>query len=251
MNRRLYTLLWAGLLVLPLVPAPPAAALSRALPLDEVFTQGETVFVGKVVDARAVWGEGRKMIWTEYTFEVQETWKGAGSSLRVVRVAGGTLDGRSIQLSHVPAFEAGATYVVSAWGNEYLYASPVVGTEQGMFREVVEETTGEALLVDAEGHRLEADRSGRLHRGRPTAPAAAPGLVRLVPEREASFRDEASAPVKLAEPVWRDAAGNALAKPAARVARPKNATPIRLDGAAVTRESLRAHVARLLAKDAR
>lgn len=251
MTRRLCSLFRAGLVALPLLTAPPAAALSKALTVDEAFTQGDAVFVGRVVDARAVWGEGRKMIWTEYTFEVQETWKGGAPARRVVRVAGGTLDGTSIQLSHVPVFEAGATYVLSAFDNDRLYASPVVGTEQGMFREVIEETTGEALLVDAGGRRLERDASGRLLRGRPSVPAAAPGFVRLVSDREAALRDEGSAPAKLAEPTWRDASGNVVARPAARVARPRNATPLRLDGATVTRETLRAHVARLLGKDAR
>ena len=66
-------------------------------------------------------------------------------------VAGGRLDGRTVVLSHVPTFEVGGTYVVSAYANERLYASPVVGTEQGAFREAIEETTGSALLVDAEG----------------------------------------------------------------------------------------------------
>jgi hypothetical protein len=65
------------------------------------------------------------------------------------------------------------------------------------------------------------------------------------------MREEGAGPVKLAEPAWRDASGNPVAKPAARVARPRNATPLRLERTTVTRDSLRAHVARLLGKDAR
>ena len=49
-------------------------------------------------------------------------------------------------------------------------------------------------------------------------PSVTPGFVRLVSDREAALRDEATAPAKLAEPTWRDAAGNVVAKPAARVA---------------------------------
>ena len=169
------------------------------MPLDEVFTRGEAVFVGKVVSTRAVWGEGRKMIWTEYTFDVRETWKGEGSARRVVRVAGGTLDGRAILLSHVPSFEVGGTYVVSAYGNDHLYASPVVGTEQGLFREVIEETSGDTLLVDAGGRRLERDGSGRLRRGRPSEPAALPGIVRLVSDRDLALRASDAGPKKLPE----------------------------------------------------
>ena len=246
MTRRLWFSLWTSSLVLPLLSAAPAAALSREVPLDEVFTRGEAVFVGSVVSTRTVWGEGKKMIWTEYTFAVRETWKGEGAARRVVRVAGGKLDGRAIQLSHVPSFEVGGIYVVSAYGNDHLYASPVVGTEQGMFREVIEEKSGETLLVDTEGRRLERDGSGRLRRGRPSEPAALPGIVRLVTDREMALRTSEGGPKKLPEPIYRDASGNVVAKAPARVAKPRNATPVRIDGATVTVTSLREHVARLL-----
>lgn len=246
MSRRLWFSLWTSSLVLALLAVPPAAALSREMPLDDVFTRGEAVFVGKVVSTRAVWGEGRKMIWTEYTFDVRETWKGEGAARRVVRVAGGKLDGRTILLSHVPSFEEGGTYVVSAWSNDHLYASPVVGTEQGVFREVIEETSGETLLVDAGGLRLEKDGSGRLRRGRPSERTALPGIVRLVSDRDLARRASETGPMKMAEPVYRDASGNVVSKAPARVARPRNATPLRIDGATVTVTSLRQHVASLL-----
>ena len=163
-----------------------------------------------------------------------------------MRVAGGTLDGRAIQLSHVPSFEVGATYVVSAYGNDHRYASPVVGTEQGMFREVIEEASGETLLVDIDGLRLERDGAGRLRRGRPSEPGSLPGIVRLVSDRRMALGASETDPKKLAEPVWRDASGTVVAKAPARVARPRNAIPVRLDGTTVTVTSLREHVASLL-----
>ncbi|MFN7989412.1 MAG: hypothetical protein U0529_18190 [Thermoanaerobaculia bacterium] len=250
MTRRLWFCLRTSLLVLPLL-SPPAAAISREVPLDEVFTRGEAVFVGKVASTRTVWGEGKKMIWTEYAFEVRETWKGEAGTSRVVRVAGGTLDGKAIVLSHVPVFEVGGTYVVSAYGNDHLYASPVVGTEQGMFREVVDEASGEALLVDVSGRRLERDGTGRLRRGRPSEPGSQAGLVRLVPDAELARRVARSAPPSLAPLVYRDAAGNVVEKGRARVAPPRNATPLRLDGATVTVPALKEHVAGLLKAEAR
>lgn len=248
MTRRLWFSLFTGLLVLPLLLAPTASGLSRELNLDEVFTSGEALFVGSVVSTRAVWGEGKKMIWTEYVFDVRETWKGEATARRVVRVAGGRLDGKAIQLSHVPSFEVGGTYVVSAFENAHLYASPVVGTEQGMFREVIEERSGETLLVDNDGRRLERDFSGRLRRGRLSEPGSQQGLVHFLSDRELALRaSESGTKMKMPDPVYRDAAGNVLAMPSARVAKPRNATPLRLDGATVTVTSLKAHVAKLLA----
>jgi len=246
MPRRLKLFLSTIPIALALLLAPLAPALSREVPLDELFTRGEAVFVGTVVSARTVWGEGKKMIWTEYAFDVRETWKGEGSARRLVRVAGGRLDGQSIALSHVPRFEVGGTYVLSAYANEHLYASPVVGTEQGMFREVLEERTGETLLVDADGLRLERDGTGRLRRGRPSEPGASPGFVRLLTDGEIAQRAVQPGPRKIAEPVYRDAGGNVVAKGPARVGKPRNATPLRLDGTPVTLVSLRAHVAGLL-----
>jgi len=246
MPRRLKLFLSTIPIALALLLAPLAPALSREVPLDELFTRGEAVFVGTVVSARTVWGEGKKMIWTEYAFDVRETWKGEGSTRRLVRVAGGTLDGRSIALSHVPTFEVGGTYVLSAYANEHHYASPVVGTEQGMFREVLEERTGETLLVDSDGLRLERDGSGRLRRGRPSEPGSAPGFVRLLTDGEIAQRAVQPGPKKIAEPVYRDADGNVVAKGPARVGKPRNATPFRFDGTPVTLVSLRAHVAGLL-----
>ena len=246
MTRRLWTAFRSALLLLSLLHASGASALSREVPLDELFTRGEDVFVGTVVSTRAVWGEGKKMIWTEYVFDVRESWKGDRASRRVVRVAGGQLDGKSIALSHVPAFDVGGTYVVSAYGNGHAYASPVVGTEQGMFREVLEETTGEALLVDSDGLRLERDGAGRLRRGRPSEPGAAPGLVRLVSDDALALRATALGPKSIAEPVYRDASGNVVAKAPASVARPRNATPLRVDGTTVTVGALREHVGGLL-----
>lgn len=245
MKRRLWFSLWTSLLVLPLF-APPAAAISREVGLDEVFTLGEAVFVGTVASTRTVWGEGKRMIWTEYSFAVRETWKGEAAPRRVVRVAGGRLDGQAIVLSHVPTFEVGATYVVSAYGNDHLYASPVVGTEQGMFREVLEEATGEALLVDVDGRRLERDGSGHLRRGRPSDPGSQAGLVHLVSDSELALRASSVAPKAGPAMVYRDASGNVVEKTPARVAKPRNATPIRVDGATVTVSTLREHVAGLL-----
>jgi hypothetical protein len=245
MPRRLWLSLRTSLLVLPLLLSPRASALSRELTLDEAFSQGDAVFVGTVVSSRAVWGEERKMIWTEYSFDVRETWRGEGLGQRVVRVAGGTLDGKSIVLSHVPSFEVGGTYVVSAWGNEHAYASPVVGTEQGMFREVVEEATGQTLLVDADGRRLERDADGNLRRGRLSEPGSLPGLVRLLSDRELAIRAAEPTRQPMPEPVYRDGSGNVVAKAPAHVARPRNATPLRIDGATVTVVSLREHVAGL------
>jgi hypothetical protein len=119
-----------------------------------------------------------------------------------------------------------------------------------MFREVIEEG-GETLLVDVEGRRLERDSSGAFRRGRSTEPASLPGIVRVLSDGELARRASEAGPKNLPEPVYRDPAGNVVAKAPPRVSKPRNSTPIRLDGATVTVTSLKEHVAGLLKTAAR
>jgi hypothetical protein len=70
------------------VLAPPLEARSRPLTVPEMSREGERIVVGQVVSKSARWGEGRTMIWTDYTVRVEETWKGAPSGTLVVSLAG-------------------------------------------------------------------------------------------------------------------------------------------------------------------
>jgi len=123
---------------------------------------GERIVVGQVTAKTGRWGEGRKMIWTDYTVRVDETWKGEPAPTVVVSMAGGTVGRRSIQVTHVPALAVGGTYVLILNGNQHLYASPVVGTEQGLFREVNVEGETAALLLGAGDAVLALTPEGRL-----------------------------------------------------------------------------------------
>ena len=72
-----------------------------------------------------------------------------------------------------------------------------------------------------------------------------------IPDAQPARRVARSAPPSLAPLGPRAAAGNVAEKGRARVAPPRNATPLRLDGATVTVPALKEHVAGLLKAEAR
>ncbi|MGE5347589.1 MAG: hypothetical protein ACM3JH_16685, partial [Acidithiobacillales bacterium] len=208
--------------------------------LDEVFRRGHEVFVGKVRSTECRWDAQRKMIWTYVTFDVLEVWSGEKAGQKTLRVAGGTVDGRTIEVTHTPHFEVGGTYVLSALDPARAYASPIVGTEQGLFREVKEETSGRMVLVDADGRCLERAPNGVLFRGRRTIPALTPSLVRFSaePELRPGGGEEEKAPTRISPPVYRDAEGNVVKAPRSRL-KPSPTRTLTLRGEPVDREVLR------------
>ncbi len=228
-------------LLLCVLSAPFLAGAGFApLSLDEVFRRGHEVFVGKVRSTECRWDAERKMIWTYVTFDVLEVWSGKKANEKTLRVAGGTVDGETIEVTHTPHFDVGETYVLSAHDPARAYASPIVGTEQGLFREVKEETSGRLVLVDTDGRCLERAPNGVLFRGRRTTPAAARSLVRFAvePEARAGEGKEEKAPASISPPVYRDAEGNVVKSTRSRM-KPSPTRTLTLRGEPVDREALR------------
>lgn len=224
-------------LMLGLAAPPVLAAAFLPLELDAVFQKAHEVFVGRVRQTECRWDAERKMIWTHVTFDVVEVWSGEKTGQKTLRVAGGTVDGKTIVVTHVPRFDVGETYVVAAHDPRQEYASPVVGTEQGYFREVTEEASGRTILVDGDRRCLERGPNGALFRGRLTSPAAAPSFVRFVPAEAAAGSEGGEAP-KIEPPVYRDADGNVV-KPGRSLMRPPVKRTFMLRGEPVGRELLR------------
>lgn len=234
-----------ALLFLLLAAAPPAAALGRKLSLDQIVQEGKTVLVGTVVSTSTRWGEGKKMIWTDYEVSVEETWKGSPDRVVTLSFAGGTVDGRSIIVTHVPQLKVGGTYVFSLEELDQLYASPVVGSEQGLFREVTNKATGQRILLDADGWAVGFDRQGELTRLAPAEVADAPDTVIL---RRDAPQLGASASQKTAQhgitgATYSDGSGNPLPAPSGlpTLAAAASRGPA-TGGKPLTRDALRAAV---------
>jgi len=222
----------------------------RRVPLEECAREADAIFVGRVVAVTTRWGDSGKMIWTDYLFQVEEVWKGQPASYRTVSVAGGTVGGQSILVSHVPAFEQHATYVVYAYDNARLVAEAVVGVEQGLFREVTDASTGQKVLLDAFGYLMERNQEGRIVRGRLTRPLDGGERAQVFTDQELkaqqqSFESQFAHPA-MPQPVYRDASGSLLPASEAPASRTLH-SPVQVAGAPVTREDLKAFTFAVLA----
>jgi hypothetical protein len=230
--------------------AEPAAALSQKLSFTQIVQHGNSVLVGNVISSSTRWGEGKKMIWTDYEVFVEEVWKGSQGRVVTLSFAGGTVEGRSILVSHVPRLEIGATYVFSLNDLKRLYSSPVVGAEQGLFREVTDSATGRRILLDADGWAVGFDSQGELIRLAPTEAADAPNTVtvhRDAPQFETSASTYASRR-GIPGATYSDGAGKTLPAPSGlpslRAAASRGPAT---GGQPLTREAFRGEVRRVLA----
>jgi hypothetical protein len=238
-----------ALLFLFLAAALPAASLGRRLSLDQIVQQGKTVLVGSVVSASTRWGEGKKMIWTDYEVFVEEVWKGSPGMVVTLSFAGGTVDDRSIIVTHVPQLKVGGTYVFSLEDLDQLYASPVIGSEQGLFREVINKETGQRILLDADGWAVGFGSGGELIRLAPAEPADTPDTVILrrdAPQLGASASKNA-AQHGIPGATYSDGSGNPLPAPSGlpTLSAAASRGPA-TGGKPLTREALRAAVRRVL-----
>lgn len=239
----------AALLLLLLAAAPRAEALGRRLSLDQIVQQGKTVLVGTVVCASTRWGEGRKMIWTDYDVSVEETWKGGPDRVVTLRFAGGTLEGRTISVTHVPRLSVGETYVFSLNDLARAYTSPVVGAEQGLFREATDQATGKRILLDADGWAVGLDREGALTPLAFAEKAESPGAVVLrrdAPQLGTRARDKA-VPRGIPGATYSDGSGRPLPAPSGLpILAPSALSGAATGGQPLTRDALRAAVRRIL-----
>ncbi len=189
------------------------------------------------------------MIWTDYEVFVEEIWKGNPGRIVTLSFAGGTFDGRSVLVSHVPRLEVGATYFFALNDLTRLFTSPVVGAEQGLLREVTDRATGKRILLDVDGWAVGFDSTGGLIRLAPTEPADAPGVVILRRDSPGPRRLPARSPRRpgLRGATYSDGAGNPLPAPSGlptlKAAASRGAAT---GGQPLTRDALREEVRRVL-----
>jgi hypothetical protein len=117
---------------------------------EQLVAEADDIFVGTVtaVPARRLPGGA---IVTDVNFSALQVMKGAPDRGALsLQMLGGTLDGETERLSGVPQFAPGVRYLVFSKGNGRLIL-PLVGGTSGLFRVARDPTTGEELVLDAEG----------------------------------------------------------------------------------------------------
>lgn len=137
MRRFLQTLALIGC-----VAALHGATLER-LTLEQMISKSTAIVRGTVTGSSAAFSG--PVIYTHYTVQVSEQYKGAaGSSVDVV-VPGGTVNGVRQSFSGAPALNQGEQYVLMLWtGKSGL--TQVIGLTQGLF-ELSSATTSDPTLT--------------------------------------------------------------------------------------------------------
>jgi hypothetical protein len=119
------------LLVILLIATSSYATTVQRLGLEDLVKKAHTIVVGRVTNSRTYWSSNRKLIFTNYTIQVDESIKGqAGRSVEVTTI-GGKLDGVELHVAGMPSFRTGENAVVFV--EESAGYQTVLGLSQGKF----------------------------------------------------------------------------------------------------------------------
>ena len=157
-----------ALLALWALGAPAGATTYLQLTPEAMLAKASLVFVGTVAEVRVTNDGGTP--WTHVSFTVDTPLEGVavdagGKATKPVDLAflGGTVPGGpSLAVSGMPQFETGEKVLVFAY--DQVYASPIVGFRQGLWR------ITPAGLRDEDGNLLSVTSAGKLTTGGSGAP---------------------------------------------------------------------------------
>ena len=122
---------------------------------DELVRRAEVIFEGEVTGLQSQWiGEGAQhRIVTFVTFKVDDTLKGDAGSSYSIRMLGGTVDGRTMEVTDAPKFKVGDHDILFIENNGSQFV-PLVGIQHGRFRVQKDATTGRQTLTTGGGQPL-------------------------------------------------------------------------------------------------
>ncbi len=108
---------------------------------DQLVTEADTIFEGTVTGLRSEWtGEGAdRHIVTYVTFKIEDTMKGALGAEYTIRMFGGTVDGRTVEVADAPRFKVGDRDILFVTNNGTQFI-PLVGIMHGRFHVTPDET---------------------------------------------------------------------------------------------------------------
>jgi len=107
------------------------ATTVQRLGLEELVKKANTIVVGRVTNSRTYWNSNRKLIFTNYTIQVDESIKGQpGGSIEVTTI-GGKIGDVELHVSGMPTFQNGENAVVFI--EQSAGYQTVLGLGQGKF----------------------------------------------------------------------------------------------------------------------
>jgi hypothetical protein len=186
--------------------ASSSFAMVREVSFSELTQLSETTMEVAVMNSYAAWNAEHTAIFTHYVVEPIRQVGGSprGASFELLFAGGTATDGKQMIVTEVPQLEVGGQYILFLHPRNTRHAAPTVGMWQGALRVVRDPSTNALVVVDANGHLIEKDATGELHRGR-LMNVDALGFMTA-----ASIEPE---PGMESEPVLRDPAGRVIPMP--------------------------------------
>lgn len=111
----------------------PAATLER-LSMDDMVQKSAAIVRGRVLASSARFNGtpgGAGIIYTHYTVQVLERWKGAPASTMDIVVPGGTVQNRRQTFPGAPALDTSSEYVLFLWTSR-MGLTHIIGLSQGL-----------------------------------------------------------------------------------------------------------------------
>jgi hypothetical protein len=132
------------------VRAQSADPIVGKLSLNQLTDRAASIVVGTVVSRQAEWEYygASKLIITKVTMAIEQSVKGSVPRTLVLEVLGGTIGDQTMQVSDVPEFRVGDRDVLFLHNNPHA-VSPLVGSDQGLFRVVNESANGVPRILTA------------------------------------------------------------------------------------------------------
>lgn len=146
----------AWIAVVLVLSAWPRAADAHSLPLTDrqKVAAAEHVVVATVERREVGWNARRTLITTEYLLRIDDRLKGTESRGLKVTMPGGTLDGVTHDTCLTVDLEPGARYLLFLDDLVVPTLSPIVGADQGAFREVRDPASQKAWVGATGGRRV-------------------------------------------------------------------------------------------------
>ena len=121
---------------------------------DDLVRRAPIIFEGEVTGLHSQWiGEGAEhRIVTYVTFKVDDALKGDPGANYSIRMLGGTVDGRTMEVTDAPKFRVGDHDLLFVENNGSQFI-PLVGIMHGRFR-IEKDQTGRETLLTGEGQPL-------------------------------------------------------------------------------------------------
>ena len=131
-----------ALLTVAIVSCLEATTLEH-LSFDDMLSKSTSIVRGRI-------GEGRgelvgRMIYTRYSVQVTETFKGSASTTVDVLVPGGSANGLTQSIAGAPKLSTGSEMVLFLWRSPK-NVNLVIGMSQGAF-DITKDSSGDQLMV--------------------------------------------------------------------------------------------------------